>query len=85
MGVLEEASEKGHEGITLGLSSDAEAGEAKVGVPLKEEEEEEEGISHEEQRAIIRKIDCRLLPVCGLLLAICLVDRGNLGNASIAG
>ena len=41
--------------------------------------------SYKEQRAIIHRIDRRLVVTCGLLYCISLIDRGNLGNASIAG
>ena len=41
--------------------------------------------SYKEQRAIIHRIDRRLIVTCGLLYCISLIDRGNLGNASIAG
>ncbi|QDS72313.1 hypothetical protein FKW77_007521 [Venturia effusa] len=39
----------------------------------------------EEQRKIIHRVDRRLVPTLGLLYAISLMDRTNLGNASIAG
>lgn len=38
-----------------------------------------------EQRAIIHRIDRRLVVTCGLIYCFSLIDRGNLGNASIAG
>ena len=38
-----------------------------------------------EQRAIIHRVDRRLVITCGLVYCISLIDRGNLGNASIAG
>ena len=41
--------------------------------------------SHKEQRAIIHRVDRRLVITCGLIYCISLIDRGNLGNASIAG
>ena len=41
--------------------------------------------SYKEQRAIIHRIDRRLVVTCGLLYCFSLIDRGNLGNASIAG
>ena len=41
--------------------------------------------SYEEQRAIVHRIDRRLVVTCGLLYCVSLIDRGNLGNASIAG
>ena len=41
--------------------------------------------SYKEQRAIIHRIDRRLVVTCGLIYCFSLIDRGNLGNASIAG
>lgn len=41
--------------------------------------------SYREQRAIIHRIDRRLVVTCGLIYCFSLIDRGNLGNASIAG
>ncbi|KAL8830198.1 MAG: hypothetical protein Q9170_005844 [Blastenia crenularia] len=41
--------------------------------------------SYAEQRSIIHRIDLRLVVTCGLLYCFSLIDRGNLGNASIAG
>ncbi|EKD16149.1 putative phthalate transporter [Drepanopeziza brunnea f. sp. 'multigermtubi' MB_m1] len=41
--------------------------------------------SAEEQARIIRKVDLRLIPVCGLLYCASLLDRTNLANAAIAG
>lgn len=38
-----------------------------------------------EQKKIMRKIDRRLVPLCGLLYCISLLDRTNLGAANIAG
>lgn len=41
--------------------------------------------SPKEQRAIIHRIDRRLVIACGIIYCFSLIDRGNLGNASIAG
>ena len=41
--------------------------------------------SYKEQRAIIHRIDRRLVIACGVIYCFSLIDRGNLGNASIAG
>ena len=41
--------------------------------------------SFQEQRAIIHRIDRRLVITCGIIYCFSLIDRGNLGNASIAG
>lgn len=45
----------------------------------------DEEYSYKEQRKIIHKVDRRLLIVAGLLVAVSLMDRSNLGNAAIAG
>ena len=41
--------------------------------------------SYQEQRAIIHRIDRRLVVTLGLIYCVSQIDRGNLGNASIAG
>ncbi|KAL8945669.1 MAG: hypothetical protein Q9222_007822 [Ikaeria aurantiellina] len=41
--------------------------------------------SKAEQRAIIHRVDRRLVATAGLIYCFSLIDRGNLGNASIAG
>ncbi|KAL8960469.1 MAG: hypothetical protein Q9183_005460, partial [Haloplaca sp. 2 TL-2023] len=41
--------------------------------------------SYAEQRAIIRRVDRRLVVTLGVIYCISQIDRGNLGNASIAG
>lgn len=41
--------------------------------------------SEAEQKAIIRRIDLRLVVVLGCLYCISLLDRTNLGAASVAG
>ncbi|KIW72718.1 hypothetical protein PV04_00894 [Phialophora macrospora] len=50
-----------------------------------EGETEQDPFTEAETRKILRKIDRRLLTVCGSLVAISLLDRGNLSNAYIAG
>ncbi|KAJ5775100.1 phthalate transporter [Penicillium nucicola] len=47
--------------------------------------EDEFGFTPSEQRRIIHKIDRRLITGLGLLFGVSLMDRTNLGNASIAG
>ncbi|KAF1812028.1 retrograde regulation protein 2 [Eremomyces bilateralis CBS 781.70] len=42
-------------------------------------------LTETEQKATIRKIDLRLLPILGLMYSISLVDRTNLGLAMVAG
>merc|ERR1711977_768125 len=41
--------------------------------------------SVEDQRRILRKVDVRLIPICGLMYCVSLLDRTNLSNAAIAG
>lgn len=41
--------------------------------------------SLEAQKSIIHRIDRRLVVTCGFVYCISLIDRSNLGNASIAG
>lgn len=45
----------------------------------------DEVYSLREQRAIIHRIDRRLVTVCGVIYCFALIDRGNLGSAAIAG
>lgn len=52
---------------------------------IEHEQPDEEQFSEVEIREIIRKVDRRLIPMSGLLVAICLLDRANLSNANIAG
>lgn len=42
-------------------------------------------LSQKQIQHIVHKIDRRLIPMAGLLVAICLLDRANLSNAVIAG
>lgn len=41
--------------------------------------------SAEEEAAVIRKLDWRLLPLVFVLYSLSVLDRSNLGNARIAG
>lgn len=41
--------------------------------------------SAEDQKRILRKVDVRLIPICGLMYCVSLLDRTNLSNAAIAG
>lgn len=41
--------------------------------------------SHEEVERLIRKLDWRLVPVVFILYSLAVLDRGNLGNARLAG
>ncbi|KAI4174141.1 MAG: hypothetical protein LQ343_002476 [Gyalolechia ehrenbergii] len=38
-----------------------------------------------EIRRVVRKVDIRLIPLCGLMYCVSLLDRTNLSNAAIAG
>lgn len=38
-----------------------------------------------ETRRILRKVDFRLLPMLTLLYVLAFLDRGNIGNAKVAG
>jgi hypothetical protein len=42
-------------------------------------------VSEEEQKSIVRRIDARLVVTLGCLYCISLLDRTNLGAASVAG
>ncbi len=41
--------------------------------------------SEEEARRVIRKLDWRILPFTVILYTFSVLDRGNLGNAKLAG
>ncbi|KAL1581892.1 hypothetical protein WHR41_09336 [Cladosporium halotolerans] len=41
--------------------------------------------SNHEQRKLIRRVDARLIPMCGVMYCVSLLDRTNLSNAVIAG
>jgi hypothetical protein len=47
--------------------------------------EEDEEFTLEEQKAIIRRVDRRLVTMTGLAYCISLMDRTNLSMAAIAG
>lgn len=47
--------------------------------------DEDEVYTRAEQRKIIHRIDRRLVTALGMLFAISLLDRSNLGSAAIAG
>jgi hypothetical protein len=49
------------------------------------EDIEDLGVSEEEGKKILRKIDARIIIVIGLVYAIALLDRGNIGLARAAG
>jgi len=41
--------------------------------------------THEEEEAVIRKLDWHLMPLIFVLYSLSVLDRSNLGNAKIAG
>jgi hypothetical protein len=41
--------------------------------------------SHVDEKAVLRKMDLRLLPMLALLYLLAFLDRGNIGNAKIEG
>ncbi|KAJ5740845.1 MFS general substrate transporter [Penicillium malachiteum] len=41
--------------------------------------------SYKDQRKIIRRVDIRLILMLGFMHCVCLIDRGNLGSAAVAG
>lgn len=41
--------------------------------------------SETDQKRLIRKVDLRLIPLCGVMYCVSLLDRTNLSNAAIAG
>ncbi|WYZ44603.1 hypothetical protein EsH8_VII_001039 [Colletotrichum jinshuiense] len=43
------------------------------------------GLTLDEQKKVIRRIDIRLLPILGIMYSISLIDRTNLGLALVAG
>ena len=38
-----------------------------------------------EQKKLMRRVDLRLVPICGIMYCVSLLDRTNLSNATIAG
>lgn len=61
--------------------------DAHVEFPLPAEESDERitAFSTKERKAIVRRIDRRLVVTLGCLYCISLLDRTNLGAASVAG
>jgi hypothetical protein len=54
-------------------------------VDLKDDPNYDEEFTYKEQRKIVHKIDRRLITALGLLFAVSLMDRTNLGTAAIEG
>jgi hypothetical protein len=46
---------------------------------------EDVDFSHVDEKAVLRKMDLRLLPMLALLYLLSFLDRGNIGNAKIEG
>ncbi|KIW98243.1 uncharacterized protein Z519_01827 [Cladophialophora bantiana CBS 173.52] len=67
------------------LSSTEKAGDFKHAEEKVTGHVAEQEINPRVVRKIVRKIDARLVPILGLLHAVSLIDRGNLGGARIAG
>ncbi|RJE24211.1 transporter [Aspergillus sclerotialis] len=49
------------------------------------EEDSRSTMSSSEMRALLRKIDCRVIPILAILYFLSFLDRGNIGNANIQG
>jgi hypothetical protein len=58
---------------------------AEQGVAIPTDSKNFEEFTEDEQKRIIHKVDRRLVTGMGLLMGMCLMDRTNLGSASIAG
>ena len=71
-----EADEKLHDSSTHGSDTDA---------PSRSDLDDDPVYSYKEQRAIIHRIDRRLVITLGLMYCMSQIDRANIGNASIAG
>jgi hypothetical protein len=67
----------GHTGIFENVSITRENSESERAVV--------EAFTSEAQKSLIRRVDRRLVATLGLLYSVSLMDRTNLGNASIAG
>jgi hypothetical protein len=51
----------------------------------RQHEPTEDDLLPSERKRILRKIDRRLITALGLMFAVSLIDRANLGSANIAG
>lgn len=54
-------------------------------VELVKPSSESQDFSPKEKREVVRRIDRRLIVMLGFLHTVSLIDRGNLGAASVAG
>lgn len=50
-----------------------------------EDEEYISRFSPQEIKRLMRRVDVRLVPLCGVMYCVSLLDRTNLSNAAIAG
>ncbi|KAB8259912.1 major facilitator superfamily domain-containing protein [Aspergillus pseudonomiae] len=64
---------------------DIDSAQAEHGAATSTDSRNVEEFTEKEQRKIIHKVDRRLVTGLGLLMGMCLMDRTNLGSASIAG
>ncbi|KAI4099511.1 MAG: hypothetical protein LQ339_005938 [Xanthoria mediterranea] len=71
-----EADEKLHNSSNHGSDTDA---------PSRSDLDDDPVYSYKEQRAIIHRIDRRLVVTLGLMYCMSQIDRATIGNASIAG
>lgn len=72
---------KGHESSLSPAPSHLEDGKPKYSNNVDDDEE----FSYEQQRAIVHRIDRRLVVSTGLMYCVSLIDRGNMPNAAVAG
>lgn len=76
--------------LNMAYVDDGKISEAKIEYvesqkPMLENIDDDPIYSYHEQRKIIRHIDVRLVVMLGFLHTVALIDRGNLGTASVAG
>jgi len=72
---------KGHESPPSPAPSHLEDGKPRYSNNVDEDEE----FSYKQQRAIVHRIDRRLVVSTGLMYCVSLIDRGNMPNAAVAG
>lgn len=67
------------------LESEARVEPVEFQKPMLENIDDDPVYSYKEQRRIIRRVDYRLVLMLGFLHCVCLIDRGNIGAAKLAG
>lgn len=67
------------------VNSDALVEAVEAQKPTSQNIDDDPVYSYQEQRKIIRRVDIRLILMLGFLHCVCLIDRGNLGGAAVAG